>query len=119
MSAATKTERRGGARSNSGPNGLTLSAAQVNRMLRKARKWAKKHGKDIDDILLSFIYAKDLAGEDVKVGARDRIACIKVWKDYTIAKLTEGGETDKQLGPAVFLPEQRPRFETVPGSKVA
>jgi hypothetical protein len=101
METVPKIERRGGARPNSGPKPQTLSANQVLKMLRKARKWAKRHGKDVDDILLSFIY-----GDEVKPA--DRIACIKLWKEYTIAKMAEGGTTDKELGPAVFLPSQRP-----------
>jgi len=41
-----------------------------------------------------------------------------IW-DFTIARLTEGGETDRAIeGPAVFLPEQHPRLlELVKGNK--
>lgn len=113
MTTGPKKDNRGGARPNTGPKPQTLSIRQVKKMLRKAKQWAKKRGRDIDDILLGFIYAD----EDVKPG--DRIACIKLWKEYTMAKLAEGGETDKALGPAVFLPEQRPQLHSVDGMKVA
>lgn len=113
MSTGPKKDNRGGARPNSGPKPQTLSARQVAKMLRKAKKWAKKHGKDIDDILLGFIYGFD------EVKAADRIACIKLWKEYTIAKMAEGGTTDKALAPAVFLPEQRPVLTAVPSDKAA
>jgi len=112
MTDGQKVERRGGSRPNTGPKPQTLSANQVLKMLRKARKWAKKMGKDIDDILLGFIY--DENGKMV-----ERTACIKLWKEYTIAKMAEGGQTDKGLGPAVFLPEQRPQLGVVAGGKAA
>ena len=101
-----KIERRGGARPNTGPKPQTLSMSQVAKMLRRARKKAKETGKTIDDILLGFIYAES-------EGIQHRLAAIKLWKEYTVAKLQEGGETDKALGPAVFLPEHHPRLSVV------
>jgi hypothetical protein len=70
-------------------------------MLDKAEEFSKKKGKTIDDILLGFIY-------DDETPQKDRIACMKLWKEYTIAKLQEGGETDKQLGPGIYLPQEKP-----------
>lgn len=91
----------GGARPNSGPKKQTLSALQVQIMLDKAKEYAKKYKKTVDDILLQFIYSEEL-------NEKDRIACIKLWKEYTVAKLQEGGETDNALGPQVYLPEEKP-----------
>ena len=115
-----KTDGRGGARPNSGPKRETLSVRQVKEMNAKAKAYAKKYGKTIDEILLDFIYGVTevrlkVEGEDgdstedimaKKVGTRDRIACIKLWKDHTGIKLMEGGEADKNAGPSVYLPEQ-------------
>ena len=70
-------------------------------MLDTAKLYAEKHGKTVDEVLLDFIYAGDSKDSD-------RLAAIKLFKTYTIAKLQEGGETDQALGPAFFLPEQRP-----------
>ena len=84
-------------------------------MLSKAKKYAKKYGKDLDDVLLEI--ALDPNGK-----AKDKLAAIKVFKDFTMAKISEGGEADKSLGPAVFLPTQHPRGPTlaaVDGEKVA
>lgn len=106
MSTGPKTENRGGYREGAGRKPETLSARQVAEMLRKAKKWAKENGEEIDDILLSFIYDKGLS-------VKDRTACIKLFKEYTMMKLQEGGETDKALGPAVFLPEQHPGLKIV------
>ncbi len=85
MTTGPKQENRGGARPNSGPKPRTLSANQVAKMLRKARRRAKSTGKDVDDILLDFIYA-----DEVRIA--DRVACIKLWKEFTMAKLAEGGD---------------------------
>lgn len=91
----------GGARPGSGPKRQTLSVRQVQGMLRTAKKYAKKHGKSIDEVLLDFVYAEDTSD-------KDRIACIKIFKEYTIAKIQEGGETDKALGPGIYLPTEKP-----------
>lgn len=79
-------------------------------MLRKARRWAKTRGKDIDDVLLGFIYSDELR-------PADRIACIKLWKDITVPKISEGGEADRSLVPALFLPEHHPALRVVSGGK--
>jgi hypothetical protein len=91
----------GGRREGAGAKKQTLSAFQVQQMLDKAKEYAEKYGKSVDDILLTFIY-------DEKASLKDRAACIKLWKEYTIAKLSEGGEADKNLGPGIYLPEERP-----------
>ena len=117
-----KPDGRGGKRAGAGrkpgrqpgysPGRLPLSVAQVDEMLEKMAARAKITGKDENDILIDFIQASEIDGTEVKISVRDRIACIKLWKDST-SKLAEGGEGDKQLGPAVFLPEQHPRLELV------
>ena len=110
-----KPDGRGGARPGAGRKAGqvgTISAQQVERMLRAARKYRKKYGKSIDEVLLGFIYGEAEEGE-AKPKFSDRVTSIKVFKEYTIAKMQEGGETDKALGPAVFLPEQRPQLSVV------
>ncbi len=100
----------GGARPNSGPKKQTLSAAQVQAMLDKAESKAKESGKDVDDILLEFIYDCDLS-------AKDRLASIKLWKEFSMAKISEGGDADKELGPGIYLPGEKPEGEVVPMKK--
>lgn len=125
-----KPDGRGGKRAGAGrkpgysPKKLPLSVAQVEEMLEKAKDYAKKYGKTIDEILLEFIYGvteipiveegktEVLEILKRKVGTRDRIACIKLWKEYT-SKLAEGGDGDQSLGPAVYLPGKNPRLELV------
>ena len=96
-----KIENRGGAREGAGRKPETLSILQVRAMLETAKEYAEKFGKTVDQVLLDFIH-------DPEAKHSDRIACIKLFKTFTIAKLQEGGETDTLLGPAFFLPEQRP-----------
>jgi hypothetical protein len=79
----------------------TLSQNQVKLMLETAEKYAKETGKTIDDILLMILYAKDTV-------TRDRLAAIKLFKDKTMANISEGGISDVALGPTLFLPETQP-----------
>jgi hypothetical protein len=115
MTDVQKVERRGGFRPGAGrkpDKQHTLATYQVAKMLRKAKKLAKLRGKDIDDILLEIIYS-------AQDKPRDVIAAIKIFKDLTMPKISEGGDTDKTLGPAVFLPEHRPSLTVVKNDKVA
>jgi hypothetical protein len=107
-----KQERRGGARPNSGPKPEALSAKQLKLMLREVRKRAKKEGKTITGGLLDIFYAEKTA-DTVKITAA------KLLLDKTMIQVTEGGETDKALGPAVYLPGQRPALSVVEGKKTA
>jgi len=116
MQDVDRKENRGGKREGAGrkpEKRASLSVAQVSRMLRKAKKMALKTGKDVDDILIEFIYHAD-----GKIS--DRLAAIKLFKEYTAPKPSEGGKADKKLGPSLFLPEQRPpELEIINGSKAA
>ena len=114
-----KKENRGGKRAGAGrkpgysPGRQPLSVRQVSEMRDKMAARAKLTGKDENDILIDWIQAQDEAGEAVDIGIRDRIACMKLWKEYTSPKITEGGEADQVVGPAVFLPKRHPRLEIV------
>ena len=101
-----KKENRGGARPNSGPKPFSLSTSQVKELLRTVKKFSKKHGKSIDDVLVSMVY-------DENITDNNRLAAIKLVKDLSAPKISEGGAADRQLGPAVFLPERHPRLEVV------
>jgi len=105
-----KPDGRGGRREGAGRKPETLSGHQVHDMLMTAQRWAKEQDKTIDDILMFIIY-------DKKTTDNARLAAIKCFKDYTIPKIHEGGDTDKNVGPAVFLPEKHPRLEVIDGGK--
>jgi hypothetical protein len=112
-SGPKKIENRGGAREGAGRKPETLSVRQVQAMLDRAADHAKKNGKTIDDVLLEIAYSTEEK-------TADRLAAVKIFKTHTMAKLNEGGETDVALGPAFFLPEQRPdpaKIHVLPGGK--
>lgn len=79
-------------------------------MLQAAKKKAEETGKTIDDLLLALIY-------DEETSKKDFLAAVKLWKDKTMAQITEGGDADRQLGPALFLPEKHPRLKAIDGGK--
>ena len=99
-------ENRGGARPNSGPKRQTLSVRQIREMRKAAEKRAKQEGKTLYDILLDFSYDNDLS-------VKDRQASIKLYLDKMHISVSEGGETDKALGPSIYLPEQKPILAAV------
>ena len=98
----------GGKREGAGRKPEALSQAQVKKMLRRAKRWAKKSGKDIDDVLLAVIYNDKKYLEDDDITIRDRLAAIKLFKDKTMAPITEGGIVDRNLGPQTYLPKEKP-----------
>ena len=68
----------GGARAGAGRPKKSLSVRQVDAMRRKASKWAKVTGYDIDEFLLAVIGAdKQLLMVD-NVPPRDRLAAVKL-----------------------------------------
>lgn len=90
----------GGKREGAGRKPETLSGQQIKQMLDRAKEYAKKHGKDIDEVLLDFIYEGEKSSE--------RLQAIKLFKDKTMATIQEGGPADENLGPGVYLPNERP-----------
>jgi hypothetical protein len=96
-----RKENRGGARAGAGRKPEALSATLVRKMINVANQYAKKHGKTMDMVLAEFIYDEELP-------TRDRMLAIKLYKDKTMAPISEGGPTDTELGPTVYLPELKP-----------
>ena len=117
MAKPAKKENRCGARPNSGPKKQTLSVRQVQELLNRAKDFAKRTGKTVDDILLEFVYGQTVDGEELKIGVRDRLAALKLFKDHTSIKPGEGGEADKQLGPTIYLPEHKAPDNVTPITK--
>ncbi len=107
-----KRDGRGGARAGAGRKPTTLSAWQVDNLLKTLARKAKETGKDIDQLLVDRVYDETLSD-------RNFLAAVKLVKDLTSPKLTEGGETDRQLGPSIYLPEQKPTLAAVSNINVA
>jgi len=96
----------GGTRPGAGRPKDTYSAQQIRKMLKLAKKFAKKHGKSIDEVILGFIYDDDMA-------TTHRFNSIKLWKEITMPKISEGGAADKALGPGIYLPTEKPDLSVV------
>ena len=105
-------ENRGGARPNSGPKPFSLSTNQVKELLRTVKKAAKEHGQSIDDILVEMVYTE-------KTTDNNRLAAIKLIKDLSAPRISEGGEADRTLGPSIYLPDQKPTLAAVTDIKKA
>jgi hypothetical protein len=98
-----------------------LTENQLKAMHRKARKWAKETGYDIDQFLLAVIGGdKETLGVD-NVPLRDRIACAKLFKEFTMTKVSETNVnvSDMTYGPRIGLPPVRrdPALEIVKSEK--
>ena len=104
MSGKPKLEW-GGARSGAGRKTKSVSVRQVNAMLRKGKKWAKVTGYDVDDFLLAVIGGdQNLLGIE-SIPLKDRITCAKIWKEYTMTKVSEQNiNVEKTTGPVIGLP---------------
>lgn len=79
-------------------------------LLRSVKRRAKREGKGLVDVLLDLLYSAETAD-------RDKIAIVKLVWDRTMAQMTEGGVTDRALGPAVYLPQHRPVLTAIVGGK--
>jgi hypothetical protein len=107
-----KVERRGGARPNSGPKPQTLSARQLELMVKEVKRRARREKKTVMGVMLDLVYGQSTS-DTLKIQAA------KLILDKTTIQVGEGGEADKALGPAVFLPEQRPTLKSIEGGKAA
>ena len=90
----------GGAREGAGRPKSSLTERAVRKMLSAQRKAEKEHGATIDEVLLDIIYNK-------KTPPTARLTGIKLWKEHTQARPTEGrNKVDETIqGPTIYLPE--------------
>ncbi len=108
--AKTKPDNRGGARAGSGPKPQTVSASQLKEAREAVAKVAEKHGKGFYEVCAEWVYDKD-----IKIDRQQ--AAWKMLADKIHIQASEGGEADKIVGPAVFLPEKHPRLELIDGGR--
>jgi len=107
-----KADNRGGKREGAGrkPGRETLSVRQLREFEQAAKKMAAEYGKSLQDIVLGIAYDPDAPRKDV-------LAAAKLFWDKSVIAASEGGEADKNAGPAVYLPGQRPHLEAIKGGK--
>ena len=101
-------ENRGGKREGAGrkPGTEPLSVRQLIEFEKSAKAFAKEHGKSLQDVVLAIAY-------DKLAPRKDQLAAAKLYWDKSVIVAKEGGEADKTIEPAVFLPERHPRLELV------
>ena len=95
-------ENRGGKRTGSGRKSLLANMGCTTQdMIKTAKVIAKEEGKTIDRVLLEIAYhAKNI---------QHQLAAIKIFKEYTIAKVSEKKvEVTEKHAPKIYLPEQKP-----------
>jgi hypothetical protein len=99
----------GGAREGAGRPKKSTSVRQLNAMLKKERKWAKKTGFDVDDFLLAVIGADtELLGLK-EIPLRDRLTAANLWKQYTMPTVSEQNiSVTDYPGPYIGLPPMMP-----------
>jgi len=95
-----KKDGRGGARPNSGPKKECLSVRQLKQIQKVAEDLAKEFRMPVIEVVGRMAY-------DEEAPRRDRLAAAKLFLDKSLISASEGGEADKNTGPAVYLPEHR------------
>ena len=99
-------QQHGGKREGAGRKAETMSVRQLKEFERAAKAMAKEHGKTLQDVVLAIAY-------DDEAPRKDRLAAAKLYWDKSVIVAKEGGEADKTILPAVFLPKKHPRLELV------
>ena len=107
-----KPDGRGGKRAGAGrkPGRDTLSVRQLKEFERAATEMAKEYGETLQVRCLKIAYDDDAP-------RKDQLAAMKLFWDKSVIVAKEGGEADKTVGPAVFLPDRHPRLEVIDGGK--
>jgi hypothetical protein len=105
MSETKKKDGRGGKRPGAGRKpGLqvreALSVRQIQDFQIAAEAKCRETGRSLQDIVLEIAY-------DAETPRRDKLAAAKLYWDKSMISASEGGDADKTLGPAIYLPEQR------------
>lgn len=103
-----KPDGRGGKRAGAGRKPEIMSVRQLIEFDRAAKAFAKEHGKSLQDVVLAIAY-------DADAPRKDRLAAAKLYWDKSVIVAKEGGEADKSVEPAVFLPNRHPRLEVIDG----
>jgi len=95
----------GGAREGSGQPKKTVTAVQAEQLIAAFKKFAIDQSVDPGELLAQYAYGVE-KGKDFPPSSK--LKALEKYYDLTMAKIQEGGETDKQLGPNIYLPEEDP-----------
>ena len=100
----------GGKREGSGRKSEALSVRQAKEFQKTAEALAKEFGLTMAEVIGRQVY-------DTAASIKDKQTAANLFWKYSVIVASEGGEADKAVGPAVFLPEKHPRLEVVDGGK--
>ena len=101
----------GGKREGAGRKPEALSVRQAKEFEATQIKLAEEYGQSLSERVGHIAWNPESSNRDVCMAAN------LFWK-YSIIVGSEGGDADKNVGPAVFLPKRHPRLELVdPGKK--
>lgn len=101
MAKGRAQENRGGARPGAGRPKKTLGALGVERMLEATARYAKRYGKEVEELLLDICYGEGFAEEAtiaVRLKAIERVLA------QSAPRMKEGGPADSQGVPPAELP---------------
>ena len=110
MAQTNRKENRGGKREGAGRPTEALSVRQAKEFEATAIKLAEEYKKSLSEVVGRIAWNPESSNRDVCMAAN------LFWK-YSVIVGSEGGEADKIVGPAVFLPKQHPRLEVIDGGK--
>ena len=110
MAKPARNPNYGGAREGAGRPKEPLSVRQSKEFEATAIKLAKEYGQSLSEVVGRIAWNPESSNRDVCM------ATSLFWK-YSVIGATEGGEADKIVGPAIFLPEEHPRLELIDGGK--
>lgn len=123
MSGKPKQTGWGGARSGSGRKPINQLCERESKILFKAiRKRAKLEQRTWQEVLLDFVFGKDLAtGIPLQLTGKERLTALRLVADLAVAKQSEQTvNVNKTEGPGIYLPERRPdpaQLEVVSGGR--
>jgi hypothetical protein len=123
MSGKPKQTGWGGTRSGSGRKPISqLSDEQAKILFRSIRKRSKLEGRTWQEVLLDFVFGKDLAtGIPLQLTGKERLTALRLVADLAVAKQSEQTvNVNRNEGPGIYLPERRPdpaQLEVVVGGK--
>jgi len=110
MTTKPKHPNYGGKREGAGRPKEPLSVRQAKEFEATAIKLAKKYGQTLSERVGEIAWNPESSNRDVCMASN------LFWK-YSVIVGSEGGEADKIVGPAIFLPEEHPRLEVIDGGK--
>ena len=111
MSGVKGQKGGGGARTGSGRKPINQLADHQAKILHRAiRKRAKIEGRHWQELLLDFVFGKDIkTGVPLDMTAKERLTALRLLSDLAVAKQSEQTvNVNRSEGPTIMLPPVKP-----------